>query len=562
MQSLGAYSLLEAIGVGSTGTVWRAVHPDIGRVVAVKVLSREVSDERLQKEARILASLDHPNIVKVYDFAEAGRDGLDEPAWLAEEWVDGERLDVFVAHLGGNRLTGEQAVGVVRGALQGLAHAHVAGVVHGDISAGNILIDQRGTSKLIDFGLASAVGGAAISGTPAFMSPEAALGRQLIPASDVYSSAAVLYYLLDGRAPFGADAASAIKGHLADPPPALVGHGQLSMLLARAMAKQPADRPEHAAAFLAELEDAALTRYGPDWLARTSIAGLAAAGGAATVGLDRTDGKTEAATNSPIASAVTTAEDNGPSVPRSRIHTRTKLAAGGGAVVIAAAVAAVAIAETGTSKSSAGPAPSTSFAAKPTATPRGSKPAVATLSDKLVGSYSVARTLTRLTYQGPLTQPKPLIWKISHGCAKTPCSIGIATSAGQTFPASFDGTALTIHFGPGTQSSSCFDATGAHIPGQVHETDSGLTFKLIVRYRNGVAAGFSGSGVFTVNQTATEACTPHSGRSAIASHPIGFDAPRQSLVVRGSTAGIDHDRRALVPVRPDELQGGNALQGT
>jgi serine/threonine-protein kinase len=516
MQNLGAYSLLEAVGVGSTGTVWRAVHRDIGRVVAVKVLSPEVFDERLQSEARILASLDHPNIVKVYDFAEAGRDGLDEPAWLAEEWVDGARLDVFVSHLGTSRLTGEQAVGVVRGALQGLAHAHAAGVVHGDISAGNILIDHSGTSMLIDFGLASPVGGAAISGTPAFISPEAALGRQLIPASDVYSSAAVLYYLLDGRAPFGADAASAIKGHVADPPPALAGNGEMSILLARAMAKQPADRPENAAAFLAELEDAARRKYGSDWLTRSSIAGLAAAGGAAMVRLDRTDGTTDAVTNNPIATAVTTAENNEPAVPRSRsrsrIRTRTKLAAGGGAVVIVAAVATVAIAGSDTGKSTAGPAPAKSGTVTSSATPGGKKPAVAALSGQLVGSYSVARTLTRLTYRGPLTQPRPETWRISHGCNATPCSIDVSTSTGQTFPASFDGNALTIHFGPGIQTSPCFDAKGVVIPDtQVHEDDSGLTFKLAVRYQNGVASSFSGSGVFTVHQTVTGNCTAFNG---------------------------------------------------
>ena len=107
--------------------------------------------ERLRAEAEVLSGLSHPNIVHVYDYVE-------EPhrAWLAEEWVDGTSLQAILdVH---DRLTPEQSLGVVRGALTGLAYAHERGVVHRDVSTGNILADQEGTSKLVDFGLAAPAG--------------------------------------------------------------------------------------------------------------------------------------------------------------------------------------------------------------------------------------------------------------------------------------------------------------------------------------------------------------------------------------------------------------------
>jgi hypothetical protein len=512
MQKLGAYTLLEAVGVGSTGTVWQAVQSDLGRVVAIKVLSPGVAQDLLRAEARMLAALEHPNIVKVFDFAETGRDGTDEPAWLAEEWVDGERLDVLVSRLGNNRLTAEQAVGVIRGGLLGLAHAHRAGVVHGDISAGNILIDQQGTSKLIDFGLASMAGEATASGTPAFISPEAALGGELTPASDVYSAAAVLYYLLDGQPPFGSvDAATAIQRHVSQPPPMLAGHGDaLSQLLVRAMAKEPAKRPQDAAAFLAELEAAADRRYGAGWLARSSIAGLVAAPGA-TAGAMAMAGGTDAVGKAPDP-LIVTAEASQPPVPRRRIRPRTKVVAAAGAIVVVGAAAIIAVAASGSSKSSAQPAGAISAPSSRSAAPEPTPPAVVTASRKLVGRYRVAHTLTALTYRGRIVQPSPVTWTINRGCTESPCSMEIASSAGQVYRAAFDGVALTVSFAAGTDSSPCFDANGAVIPGSsVHETDSGFTGKLRILDQNGGASTFSGSGVFQVNQSVIGNCQAFSG---------------------------------------------------
>jgi len=121
MTAFGPYEVLEQVAVGSTGTLYRARHTDIGREVALKVLHPQLLAvpgmlERLRSEARMLAGLDDPHVVAVYDFVED-----DDGAWIAEEWVSGATLQaVLEAH---GRLAPEQAIGAVHGALQGLAHA-------------------------------------------------------------------------------------------------------------------------------------------------------------------------------------------------------------------------------------------------------------------------------------------------------------------------------------------------------------------------------------------------------------------------------------------------------
>src|SRR3954467_2952946 len=275
MTSFGPYAVLDRLGQGATGTVYRAQAPGTGQLVAVKELSGPlrtdpVALERLRREARLLAGLSHPNIVGVHEFVE-------EPdrAWLVCDYVDGAELSrVLAAH---GRLGPEDALAVLHGALTGLAFAHRHGIVHGDISLDNLMLATDGTSKLLDFGLATPSGAAGAGGTPALASPEAITGWPRTPASDVYSSAAVLWTLLAGRPPFpGVDPVAVARAQVEQPPPLLEGHGpELAGLLDRALSKNPALRPPDAGAFLAELEPAAARQDGARWLTRASLSGLA-----------------------------------------------------------------------------------------------------------------------------------------------------------------------------------------------------------------------------------------------------------------------------------------------
>ncbi|MDQ3466568.1 MAG: serine/threonine protein kinase, partial [Actinomycetota bacterium] len=133
--------------------VWQARQVELGRLVAIKELSPALLSapgflERFRAEAQMLAGLDDPHVVRLYDYVE-------EPhrAFLVQEWVEGAPLTAVLDRHG--RLTAEQSLGVIRGGLLGLAHAHQRGLVHRDVSTANILLDGAGVSKLVDFGLAA-----------------------------------------------------------------------------------------------------------------------------------------------------------------------------------------------------------------------------------------------------------------------------------------------------------------------------------------------------------------------------------------------------------------------
>ncbi|MBA2390434.1 MAG: serine/threonine protein kinase, partial [Geodermatophilaceae bacterium] len=257
----------------------------LGRLVAIKELSPALLAvpgflERFRAEAQVLSGLDDRHVVRLYDYVE-------EPsrAYLVQEWVEGAPLGAVLQQHG--RLSPEQSLGVLRGGLIGLAHAHGRGLVHRDVSPANILLDRDGVSKLVDFGLAAPSGSAAglvgsSVGTPAFGSPEAVTGQTMTARSDVYSAAGVLFLLLTGRLPYAGDLSTVLQAHVTSPVPVLSGFApRLTDLVWRAMAKDPMQRPADAAAFLAELEEAAGEAYGAGWLGRASVAGLATAGATA-----------------------------------------------------------------------------------------------------------------------------------------------------------------------------------------------------------------------------------------------------------------------------------------
>ena len=223
---------------------------------------------RFQREALASGRLDHPNIVAVSDFGELP----DGSAFLVMEALEGEPLG---ARLERGRLPWREALAVLRGVLAGLGHAHERGVVHRDIKPDNVFLAKEGDQllvKLLDFGIAKLFAGSADDpattragitiGTPAYLSPEQAVGGEITPATDLYSATVVLFEMLTGRAPFEAeDPLQMLGAHAAGVPPKLHQVAPdielpagMEELVARGLAKRAADCVPSALAYLAELD--------------------------------------------------------------------------------------------------------------------------------------------------------------------------------------------------------------------------------------------------------------------------------------------------------------------
>jgi hypothetical protein len=201
----GRYEVVRAIGSGGMGTVWLCRDNVLGREVAVKQIGalpgEPAAAARAMREARITASLNHPNAVGVFDVVDE-----DDAHWLVMEFVDGQSLAELIHEHGNLPPTRVASIGAaVAGAL---ARAHERGIVHRDIKPGNILIDNAGTPKISDFGIARAhtddqlTQTGFVTGTPGYLSPELARGASPTPASDVWALGATLYYAVEGRPAF------------------------------------------------------------------------------------------------------------------------------------------------------------------------------------------------------------------------------------------------------------------------------------------------------------------------------------------------------------------------
>jgi len=264
--ALGPYQLIERIGRGGMGTVYRAYHPALDRLVAIKVLPEAFSDdsefaERFLQEARSVARLKHPNILQVFDF-----DQSDGRSYLVMELVEGGRLSDRL----GRPMDLREVIRLLMPLAGALDYAHAHGIVHRDIKPSNILLHVDGTPVLADFGLAklasatrSITATGTVVGTPEYMSPEQSAGEPIGPPSDRYSMAIVAYEMLTGRVPFQADTPAAVLlSHLNKAvPPAVELRGELSghidAALQRALAKVPEERYTSAAAFVTALTPAA-----------------------------------------------------------------------------------------------------------------------------------------------------------------------------------------------------------------------------------------------------------------------------------------------------------------
>ncbi len=274
----GRYKIVELIGEGGMGRVYRAEQVRLQRSVAVKVLHQSWSNvpevgRRFEREAIALARLDHPNCVAVQDFGRLNDGSL----YLVMSYLRGALLR---AALDATPFVTGRALHVARHVAAGLAHAHKAGIVHRDVKPENVmLVHHEGDpdfAKLFDFGLVKLLepepgADAKLTmigqrfGTPAYMSPEQALGRPVDARSDLYSLTVVLYEMLTGRPLFAADdEESLLVMHAAKAPPSLAegadGRGfpaALEELVRRGLGKKPEERPASADEYLAALDDCA-----------------------------------------------------------------------------------------------------------------------------------------------------------------------------------------------------------------------------------------------------------------------------------------------------------------
>jgi Protein kinase domain len=271
------YTEMKTLGSGGFGDVVLARHDASGSQVAIKYLRRQLlADagfaELFRAEAAVLASLDDPNVVRLYEYVESPAG-----AAIVMELVDGVSLRDILARQG--KTTAEAALVVLQGSLLGLAAAHRRGVVHRDYKPENVLINGTGDSKLTDFGIAARAGDSPIpAGTLVYAPPEQFGGSPATPASDVYAATATFYECLTGRPPFTGDTAERLLyQHLSQAVPLEPVPEPLRPLVAAGLAKDPGDRPADGTALVAELRAVAGGAYGPDWEDRGRSALAAAA---------------------------------------------------------------------------------------------------------------------------------------------------------------------------------------------------------------------------------------------------------------------------------------------
>src|SRR5438067_206766 len=225
---IGKYDVIDVLGEGGMGIVYRAVDNRIGRLVAIKMMTGGYADnpdllKRFYREAQSTGSLQHPNIVTVYDLGDQ-----DGNPYLVMEYLEGESLDSIInSH---RNLSILEKIGYMSDVCQGLAYAHQRGIVHRDIKPGNVMVLKSGNVRIVDFGIAhiaqlgdkSVTRTGQIIGSLGYMSPEQVNGRAVDKRTDIFSTAVVLYQLLTYTLPFDAETTAATLLKIVhDPPPPL-----------------------------------------------------------------------------------------------------------------------------------------------------------------------------------------------------------------------------------------------------------------------------------------------------------------------------------------------------
>ena len=274
-EALPGYEIGGEVGRGAFGVVRSGRHRQLGRDVAIKQLPPVFAADpavrrRFASEARVLASLDHPHIVPIFDYVE--REGL---CALVMEYLPGGSVRLRQQE----GMTPQQACAIALATCAALDFAHERGVLHRDIKPDNLLFTANRMLKVTDFGIAKVVGATMATrvgealGTPAYMAPEQCLGRPPGPSTDVYATAVMLYELLAGHLPFSddGDVLALLYRHVHEAPPPLAAAAPdlpegLGFTVMRAMAKDPADRYPSAEAFGVALAETATAAWGVGWL--------------------------------------------------------------------------------------------------------------------------------------------------------------------------------------------------------------------------------------------------------------------------------------------------------
>jgi tetratricopeptide (TPR) repeat protein len=261
---LGNFEIESLIGRGGMGVVYKARQASLNRTVAVKILLpsfglNPLPAERFQREARAVAKLNHPNIIKVYDIGEDK-----ELKFFSMEYVEGQNLEDVLREKG--PMDPDEAIGITFQAGLALEHAHKNNIIHRDIKPANILLNNKGIVKVMDFGLAKIVDEESeltqrgvLLGTPDYMSPEQCWGEELDHRTDIYSLGVVLYEMLAGGSPFQAENTSEIIYRIAHENPRDVTNlnpnlpSGLGNVVGKAMAKEKKKRYPTIAKFLKDL---------------------------------------------------------------------------------------------------------------------------------------------------------------------------------------------------------------------------------------------------------------------------------------------------------------------
>jgi serine/threonine protein kinase len=269
-EKLGSYTISALIGTGGSGRVYKARHLILDRYAAIKVLRADLAPdvehyERFLQEARTIAQMRHPHIVQLYDFGKSRN-----TYYMVMEYIPGDSLEARLkaVQASGGLLPGEEVWRIIKQMGEALTYIHEQGVIHRDIKPANILLTTHGNVVISDFGVAKLLAGhgdtttGAITGTPAYMSPEQALGQPIDHRADLYSMAVIVYEMLVGRVPFTAPMpVTVILKHLNEsvPPPRQFNPAlpvEVEAELLKVLSKRPEHRHQSVAEFLGALANA------------------------------------------------------------------------------------------------------------------------------------------------------------------------------------------------------------------------------------------------------------------------------------------------------------------